>query len=89
MNHVSDEDRARVGELLKRDLEDAREQLAKGFVSKLHFEAIDTAATGPVRATAEECVQDCVKALKDLLGQLGIDPGGGARVIVARVETLT
>lgn len=29
MNHVSDEDRARVGELLKRNLEDAREQLAK------------------------------------------------------------
>lgn len=94
---VSAEDAARVKELVEASLDRGGHGAlftvvsnpnGEGFVSRFYFEAIDSAATGPVRATAEECVPDCMKALKGLLGQLGIDPSN-ARVVVARVETFT
>jgi len=63
-------------------------QDGEGFVSRFNFEAIGAVHTGPVRATLEECVPDCLEAMKGLLGQLGISPENFS-VMVVHTEKLT
>lgn len=58
-----------------------------GYCSRFDFAAIGLSATGAVRATAEECVPDCMEAMKGLLEQLGI-PAAECDVVVARIERL-
>jgi hypothetical protein len=57
----------------------------EGYVSRFYFERIDLEATGPVRDTADECILDCLLAIKGMLNQLGIEPGSvGVTVAAAK-----